>query len=91
MRNTYGTITHTIQYIMTGYADIVLGVIPVALFGIAAALLAAGLPLTTAVPVGAVVAVGVMGHAMFVRSPTRPRLETQSTDVSPTRRVMDAD
>jgi len=55
---------------MLGYYDIVLGLIPVALVGITAALLTVGLPTTGAVPIGALVAVGFMGHAMFVRAPT---------------------
>lgn len=54
---------------MTGYYDIVLGVIPTALIGITALLTVFGLDLTTAVPLGASVSVGVIGHAMFVNAP----------------------
>lgn len=54
---------------MAGYYDIVLGLIPVALLGITAALTVVGLSLTTAVPIGALVAVGLIGHAMFVNAP----------------------
>lgn len=54
---------------MTGYYDIVLGLIPLALVGITASLLGLGLELTTAVPAASLAAVGLMGHAMFVRTP----------------------
>lgn len=54
---------------MTGYYDIVLGVIPVALVGITALLVTVGLPIMAAVGGAAAVTVAVMGHALFVRSP----------------------
>jgi hypothetical protein len=55
---------------MTEYYDIVLGVIPVSLVGITGFLFGvAGLSLTVAVPLGAVVSVGIIGHAMFVKGP----------------------
>ena len=54
---------------MTGYYDVVLGLIPVALIGITVALTVVGIPLFTAVPVGAVVAIALIGHAMFVNNP----------------------
>jgi hypothetical protein len=54
---------------MTGYYDLVLGLIPLALAGITGALVLANVPLTTAIPMASVVAVGLIGHAMFVRAP----------------------
>ena len=54
---------------MTGYYDYVLGLIPASLIGIVGFLSLVGLPLTSAVPIGSVVAVGLIGHAMFVRNP----------------------
>ncbi|WP_144797764.1 hypothetical protein [Halorubrum depositum] len=54
---------------MTGYYDYVLGLIPAALIGVTAFLNLVGLSLTAALPGGALVAGGVMAHAMFVRSP----------------------
>lgn len=54
---------------MTGYYDIVLGLIPLALAGITGVLLIAGLELTTAIPLASVAAVALIGHAMFVRAP----------------------
>ncbi len=56
-------------YIMTGYYDVVLGLIPVTLAGITGALYVAGFALTTAIPLASLVAVGLIGHAMFVRAP----------------------
>ncbi|MFB6121414.1 MAG: hypothetical protein ABEJ68_09895 [Halobacteriaceae archaeon] len=54
---------------MPGYYDLVLALIPLALFGIATALHVGGLVLTGAVSVAGVVTLGVIGHAMFVRGP----------------------
>ena len=54
---------------MTGYYDIVLGLIPVALLGITAALTVVGVSLTAAVPMGSLVAMSIIGHAMFVNTP----------------------
>jgi hypothetical protein len=54
---------------MTGYYDLVLGLIPLALVGITGVLTIGGFSMTTAIPLGSVVAVGVIGHAMFVRVP----------------------
>lgn len=71
---------------MTGYYDVVLGLIPLTLAGITGTLAFAGLGLTVAVTVGALVAVLVMGHAMFVRGPTVTPSDDQTsagTDVSP--------
>ncbi|MFB6073662.1 MAG: hypothetical protein ABEJ89_01470 [Haloarculaceae archaeon] len=63
---------------MAHYYDFVLGLIPLALAGITAALVVAGVSLTMAVPMASVVSVGLIGHAMFVRTPTdapSPRAE----------------
>ena len=57
---------------MTGYYDIVLGLIPLALLGISGGLYAAGLAVPTAVSVAGLVAVTLIGHALFVRGPTDP-------------------
>lgn len=54
---------------MTGYYDAILGLIPLALIGITGALHFGGLAITAAVPVGATVAVGLIGHALFVNGP----------------------
>ncbi|MBV0923332.1 hypothetical protein KTS45_03895 [Halomicroarcula limicola] len=57
---------------MTGYYDIVLGLIPLAMAGITGVLSISGFALTTAIPMASVVAVGLIGHAMFVRAPVDP-------------------
>jgi hypothetical protein len=62
---------------MTGYYDYVLGLIPVAMFGITAALSVLGLSLAAAVPVGAGVSALVVGHALFVNGPVASVVETE--------------
>jgi hypothetical protein len=69
---------------MAGYYDFVLGMIPLALAGITAVLVGFGLSLTTAVPLASVVAVGFIGHAMFVSPPTddvAPTTNATTTDI----------
>ena len=67
---------------MTGYYDVVLGLIPVALLGITAALTVVGVSLTMAVPLGAVAASVLIGHAMFVNAPIDSVEHAQSTSRS---------
>lgn len=69
---------------MAGYYDIVLGLIPLAMGGIAAALTLAGIGLTVAVPIAALVAVGLIGHGMFVNAPTVSSGSQSQTDHSVT-------
>ncbi|AUV82176.1 hypothetical protein C2R22_11385 [Salinigranum rubrum] len=57
---------------MAGYYDYVLGIIPLTLLGLTAALVVVGLELTTAVPLGAGVSGLVVGHALFVNGPAAP-------------------
>ena len=52
------------------YYDLILGMIPLALLGLTALLSVVGLQLTTAVPLAGAVSAGMIGHAMFVRTPT---------------------
>lgn len=54
---------------MAHYYDLVLGLIPLALGGITTVLAAVGVSLTLAVPLAAAVAVALIGHGMFIRSP----------------------
>lgn len=54
---------------MASYYDFVLALIPLSLLGVSGALTGVGLDLTLAVPLGAAVAAGLIGHAMFVRAP----------------------
>lgn len=69
---------------MDRYYDIILGLIPLALFGITGVLVASGYGITTAAPAGAAVSMALMGHAMFVRAPVErtPRQSTDSTSVA---------
>lgn len=65
---------------MTSYYDMILGLIPVALFGIAGTLALLGIQITLAVPVAASVSVALIGHALFVNQPEEP---TRTTAVPP--------
>lgn len=58
------------DWIMTGYYDHVLGLIPVSLIGVTGLLGAYGLSLPTAVFAGALVSLLFMLHALFVAAPT---------------------
>ena len=53
------------------YYDLILASIPAALVGTALALSLAGFETSLAVPIGATLAIGLIGHAMFVRSPLK--------------------
>lgn len=55
---------------MTGYYDVVLTLIPLTIAGGTGAGMITGLDLQLAVPLAALVAVGLIAHAMFVRTPT---------------------
>ena len=54
---------------MTGYYDLILGLIPLALIGVTGVLSVAGFTLMTAVPLGAAASVLLVGHALFVNGP----------------------
>lgn len=73
---------------MTGYYDIVLGLIPLSLAGVTALLLVAGMSLSVSIPLASVVTLGLMGHAMFVNAPVSPTPADanaqQSSDASST-------
>jgi len=69
---------------MTGYYDLVLGLIPLAMGGIAAALTIAGFQLTTAITLASVVAVGLIGHALFVNGPVDSPSQSAASGVSET-------
>jgi len=57
---------------MAGYYDVVLVLIPLSMLAVTGGLVAAGMDLTTSVPLGSLVSVGLIGHAMFVRAPVDP-------------------
>jgi hypothetical protein len=51
---------------MTGYYDLVLGLIPLAFVGVTGALVLGGIGVTIAVPLGALVSLGLVIHGMFI-------------------------
>lgn len=55
---------------MVSYYDFVLGLIPLALFGVSGAFHVGGLPVVESVTVGGLLAVALVAHALFVRAPT---------------------
>ncbi len=68
---------------MVDYYDLVLGLIPLTLLGGTGILLGVGIDVTLAIPGGALIAVGLICHGLFVRSPgPRPQREpaTRSVD-----------
>lgn len=69
------------------YYDIVLGLIPLALGSIASVLILSGVTPTTAVALGSASAAGLVGHAMFIRTPTDEPVgsapSAHAADVSP--------
>jgi hypothetical protein len=67
---------------MTGYYDLVLGLIPLSLAGTTSALLGVGVELTTAVQIGSLIAVALIGHALFVNGPVEIPSQQSSQDSS---------
>lgn len=51
------------------YYDLILGTIPASFVAVAGSLSLAGVGTTLAVPAAATIAIALIGHAMFVRSP----------------------
>ena len=78
-RNTYGIPDTIIEYIMTGYYDLILALIPMALLGIGGTLLVAGVPQALAVSLAGTTAIGMIGHAIFVNGP----VETAAAAATP--------
>ncbi|WP_439026185.1 hypothetical protein [Haloarchaeobius sp. DT45] len=72
---------------MTGYYDIVLGLIPLSLLGGTGALTTlTNLQVEAAVPIAALTAALLIGHAMFVRGPVdhvAPSTESTNTPSAP--------
>ena len=54
---------------MTRYYDLILGLIPLAFVGVTGLLVLGGIGLTTAVPLGALVSLGLVIHGMFINGP----------------------
>jgi hypothetical protein len=74
---------HILYWIMTGYYDLILGLIPLSLIGITAGLSVVGVSVTSAVPLAAAVPVALIGHALFVNGPVAdPQSSTDSVESS---------
>ncbi len=54
---------------MIGYYDMILGLIPLSLLGVAGTLHGIGFETAIAVPIAAIVATALVAHAMFVKAP----------------------
>ncbi len=65
---------------MTGYYDLVLGLIPLTLFGLSGSLSLAGVTTTSAVTVAAAVGLLIVGHALFVNAPVGQETAPAATD-----------
>ena len=65
---------------MINYYDLVLGLIPLVLGGVAAALFVLGVSLTTAVGLSGGLSMAMIGHAMFVRAPGDAGTGTHAVD-----------
>jgi len=67
---------------MAGYYDYVLAAIPVALLGVGGVLFSVGVSTVVAVVVASSVSLGIIGHAMFVRSPVVASTDDTVPDAS---------
>lgn len=77
------TISHSIQYIMSEYYDVILGLIPLAFLGTIGGLSLSGFTVTTAVLAAGLVGISLVGHALFVNGPVDTTPET-ATNAAPT-------
>ena len=65
---------------MTGYYDLILGLIPASFLGTTGLLHVAGIDLMSALPVAGLIAVALVGHALFVNGPVdEPTPAAQAT------------
>lgn len=65
---------------MTRYYDIILGSIPIVLFGIPGFFHLVGHQLTAGILIGGLGAAGLVGHALFIKSPTEPKPASPSVN-----------
>lgn len=63
---------------MTGYYDLILGLIPASFLGTTAVLYVAGISLMSALPVAGLIAVALVGHALFVNGPVDEQAAAQT-------------
>lgn len=64
---------------MTDYYDIVLGLIPLTVAGVAGLLFVFGVDPSLSVATGSVLSVPLLAHALFVRAPVAATPETEPT------------
>lgn len=57
---------------MTDYYDLILGLIPLTVGGVAGLLVFGGVGYSLAIPIGAMCSLPLIGHAMFVNAPVTP-------------------
>ena len=69
MGNSYMTAIQSVGQTMTEYYDLVLGLIPLAFVAVTGLLVSGGIGLTTAVPLGTLVSLGLVVHGMFINGP----------------------
>ena len=67
---------------MIGYYDLVLGLVPLTLFGVSGGLYGLGVDLTIAVPLAAALAAAVIGHGLFVNAPVEERPAPESPGIA---------
>lgn len=75
---------------MPSYYDYLLAAIPTVMVAAPAALSVVELPYTTGIVVGAAIALGLVGHGMFVKTPTDPA-HAQSASTTQPRDVTHSD
>lgn len=87
------SILHSIQYIMSEYYDVILGLIPLTFLSIAGGLTVSGFTLTTAVTFAGLTGVLLVGHALFVNGPVdgTPTTQPTTTPAQSTAPPVDAD
>lgn len=68
---------------MTGYYDLILGLIPASFLGTAGLLHVAGFGLMSALPVAGLISVLLVAHALFVNGPVDATAPQQSSNFNP--------
>lgn len=66
---------------MPYYYDYIIGGIPTLSIGLGGILLISGIPLTIAISLGALPAIGLIVHALFVRPPLHQNVEGKSNQL----------
>lgn len=67
---------------MISYYDLILGLIPAVLIGFTGLLSVIGFAVTVALPIASAIAVGLVGHAIFINGPTSKSSNPNSGEVT---------